>query len=262
LSTGGSISAPSIVSTGQLGLGTTGTNFVVTFSASGLQVENLAGNAFEPLVASGVTASSLSSTTGLSLNTGGSNNVSVFANNGLAVENAAGTAYTTLQAGTVSANNATVLGSVTVPSVLSQSLVSSAQLGLSAAGSNSIIGFANGGLFVENNAGTGFTSVTASAFTPSSDRSLKKNIKPIDNGLDDVMRLKPVSYDWRSTGKHDRGLIAQDVQSVLPELVSKTKLGTLALNYDGVIPELVRGMQQQQAEIKELKLEIAALKKR
>jgi len=52
---------------------------------------------------------------------------------------------------------------------------------------------------------------STTSFNPSSDRRLKENIKPIENAIDKVMKLKPVTYNWINTGIADDGFIAQDL---------------------------------------------------
>lgn len=127
-----------------------------------------------------------------------------------------------------------------------------------------------------------------------SDRSLKENITPIQNALDVIMRLEPASYNYRgngslnglplSTGLH-YGLIAQDVEQVLPALVKNnihtyrdikevelpgpdTELQTIikemeykSLNYVELIPMLIKAVQEQQEKIDELEKELDKLKK-
>jgi hypothetical protein len=88
--------------------------------------------------------------------------------------------------------------------------------------------------------------VYAFSTTTSSDRKLKTNIKPIENALDKVRTLEGVTFDWKDAERGaSAGLIAQDVQAILPELVKETpnmggNTGThLNLNYDGVVGLLV-----------------------
>lgn len=62
-----------------------------------------------------------------------------------------------------------------------------------------------------------------------SDKRLKENITTIDNALDKVMALRGVEYDWTATsrkGTHDIGLVAQEVEEVIPELVTEHELCT------------------------------------
>ena len=100
----------------------------------------------------------------------------------------------------------------------------------------------------------------------SSDLALKENINPISNALDKVSQLGGYSFDWKDTHLEDRGglddmfvkksdvgIIAQEVQKVLPEAVGKREDGTLGVRYELLVPLLVES-------IKELKKEIQSLK--
>ena len=100
----------------------------------------------------------------------------------------------------------------------------------------------------------------------SSDRRLKENISNIPNALDKVNQLNGVTFDWTEAymkqhggedgyfvKKNDTGLIAQDVEQVLPEIVRSNKDGYLGVQYDKVVGLLVEA-------IKELKNEIEFLK--
>ena len=107
------------------------------------------------------------------------------------------------------------------------------------------------------------------AFSSSpSDRELKENIFTIENGLDKVMKLRGVEFDWTATsrkGQHDIGLIAQEVEEVLPEVVSvKTlRVGEFGrdgdekdfktVNYEKMVGVLVEAVKELKAEIEELK---------
>jgi hypothetical protein len=89
-----------------------------------------------------------------------------------------------------------------------------------------------------------------------SDEKLKQDIKPLTNSLKRLAALKGYNYTWKSKEVDDglqTGMLAQEVEKVLPELVTKNQKGELAMNYEGLIPHLVEA-------IKELNKEIAALK--
>ncbi len=116
---------------------------------------------------------------------------------------------------------------------------------------------ANGAQF-QNSDGTGYAPVRGGVYTNASDRRWKKDIRPVGYGLAAAMVLKPSAFTWKATGKRDLGFIAQDVQKVLPELVTADKRGYLGMNYSGVIPVLTRAIQEQQAEIEKLKGELHA----
>ena len=104
------------------------------------------------------------------------------------------------------------------------------------------------------------------------------NIKPLNYGLEDLLKLKPVSYQWKSNPESGTklGLIAQDLLEVVPEVVKdweyefseetrtqkKVKSERLGVYYSDLIPVLINSVQEQQKMIEELKKEIEELKKK
>jgi len=117
---------------------------------------------------------------------------------------------------------------------------------------------------IKNFAGTGL------AGTCSSDRRLKKNITPFGPVLEKVAALQPVHYFWRATEFPDRhfgneqaaGLIAQDVEQVLPELVETDKDGFKAVNYSQLPLLTIQAVKELKAENDALKAETESLKQR
>ena len=103
------------------------------------------------------------------------------------------------------------------------------------------------------------------AWNQSSDRRLKSNITGLNYGLQQVMQLQPVRYNFTATpGKQEVGFIAQDVKKVIPEVVSGiegdiSKNETLGIAYSDLIPVLTKAIQEQQAQIEALNARIAAL---
>ena len=109
-----------------------------------------------------------------------------------------------------------------------------------------------------------------------SDRRIKKNITDLKYGLSDVLKLSAKQYDFDNTGYNlnlsknsQLGLIAQEVQSVIPEVVtndiniekSNGELGSLkGVNYTALIPVLIQAIQEQQLEIQEKNSEILSIK--
>ena len=91
----------------------------------------------------------------------------------------------------------------------------------------------------------------------SSDERLKDNINVINNPIDKIKKIKGVEFDWndkQSTYKgHDIGVIAQDIEKVLPELVSTRDNGYKAVKYDKLTALLIEAVKQQQEQIDELK---------
>ena len=107
----------------------------------------------------------------------------------------------------------------------------------------------------------GSTSVTSPSFLTASDARLKTNIVPIANALSSVMKFTPVDYNKKESigdanyNIKEMGFLAQDVRKIFPELVSEAKDAnkTLAVNYTAIIPLLTKAIQEQQAQIIELK---------
>ena len=93
-----------------------------------------------------------------------------------------------------------------------------------------------------------------------SDARLKTNVKDLPKTLPDIMKLRPVSFNWKSGNISDRGLIAQEVQKIYPDLLDKTSKGYLTMRYAGLIPMLLKGIQEQQEQIEDLQKQIDELK--
>ena len=100
----------------------------------------------------------------------------------------------------------------------------------------------------------------------SSDETLKENIVVIDGALDKLKQIRGVMYDWKDSHiqsrgglddyfvrKHDTGVIAQDVEKVLPEVVAERPDGTKAVRYEklaGIIIQAINELAEQIEEIK------------
>ena len=100
--------------------------------------------------------------------------------------------------------------------------------------------------------------VIAQSTTIASDKRLKENIEVIPNALDKVQALNGVSFDWKKTGEKSAGVIAQEVQGVLPEAVKEvTPVGGgdshLTVNYHALTSILIESIKELKAEIEELK---------
>jgi hypothetical protein len=90
--------------------------------------------------------------------------------------------------------------------------------------------------------------------TQNSDARLKQRISNLKSGLAEVMQLRPVTWTWKKKPEHgvQLGLIAQEVESVLPELVTeKDAEQTKGLNYIGLLPVMIKATQEQQAQIED-----------
>jgi len=106
----------------------------------------------------------------------------------------------------------------------------------------------------------------ANGVIQTSDARLKKNIRDISYGLDEVEGLRPVAFTWRD-GSPDEvhyGLVAQEAAEILPEVVHQRDgpEGTLGLNYGELVPVLIRAVQEQQEQIRKQEETIAGLEER
>ena len=96
-----------------------------------------------------------------------------------------------------------------------------------------------------------------------SDERLKDNIELISNPIEKVNKLRGVEFDWNDksmfrAGKHDYGVIAQDVEKVLPELVKETHTGYLGVDYDKIVGLLIEVVKEQEKRIKELENKVGS----
>jgi len=109
---------------------------------------------------------------------------------------------------------------------------------------------------------TSATDPIADAWTVYSSRRWKENIQSLDGALEKVLRLRGVTFDWKADGKHDLGMIAEEVGKVLPELVAYEENGVDAksLDYARLTAVLVEAVKAQQQQIEQLKQVVSKLK--
>ena len=96
--------------------------------------------------------------------------------------------------------------------------------------------------------------LTSTDYNSSSDKRLKKNVKTVTGALATVDALRGVSFEWKEGSAKAIGMIAQEVQEVLPDVVTTDDNGYMGIKYTNVIGVLVEA-------IKELKAEFEAYKK-
>lgn len=123
------------------------------------------------------------------------------------------------------------------------------------------LGTTNSGFIATNGA-------NAAAFFSGSDQRLKKNIVNLPSALPQIMALRPVQFNWKEDGTIGRGFIAQEIYKVLPQFVSKTDSGIgdsipagvrpWAITESGMVPYLVKAIQEQQAEIAALQAQLGS----
>ena len=98
---------------------------------------------------------------------------------------------------------------------------------------------------------------------------MKDNIRPIESALFKVKQIRGVTFDWNEkSGKieqekgHDVGLIAQEVEKVLPEVIQIREDGIKAIAYEKVVPLLVEAIKEQQTLIEDLSNRIKLLEEK
>ena len=123
-----------------------------------------------------------------------------------------------------------------------------------------------GNFYIRDGSTTRFTFNDNGAFTATndiisqgninstSDVRLKTNIKTLTNPLDKVLQMRGVEYDRIDLeGKHQIGVIAQEIEEVAPELVSSDGDGMKSVSYGNITAILIEAVKEQQKQIDELK---------
>jgi hypothetical protein len=96
--------------------------------------------------------------------------------------------------------------------------------------------------------------ITCTDLNTTSDIILKQNIQTVENALDIVNDLRGVKFEWKENNKPSFGVVAQELQEVLPELVTNTDPKTV--NYNGIIGVLIEAIKEQQRQIEDLRARI------
>jgi hypothetical protein len=147
------------------------------------------------------------------------------------------------------------LGSNLETLTFSNYLISGANYDGSTARTVSVAGTSinTGNTLVARDASGDFTagSITATQYTSTSDISLKENVSTIENALEKVLSLRGVEYDRVESGEHQIGVIAQEVEKIIPEVVYGNEIKSVA--YANIVALLIEAIKEQQKEIEELK---------
>jgi len=124
------------------------------------------------------------------------------------------------------------------------------------------------------NVGIGTLAITATSFNVSSSKRFKKNISTLEYGLDDLLKIKPVKYQYNfdKSGLYTIGFIAEEVSEVIPEVVShqnethkvvsREEGKPVSMDYSKMSAVLVNAVKEQHSKVQELKSNNEALKKR
>jgi len=86
--------------------------------------------------------------------------------------------------------------------------------------------------------------LNATTFNSLSDASVKTNINEISNGLDVINAISGVEFDWKDNGDHSAGVVAQELEKVLPHLVATSDEGMKSVNYAGLTAYLLSAIRE------------------
>ena len=92
---------------------------------------------------------------------------------------------------------------------------------------------------------------TAQDFNSLSDINYKENVNTVESALEKVNQLRGVKFDWKESGLPSYGVIAQELEKVLPELVHGSDPKTV--NYNGIIGVLIEAIKELSKEVSDLK---------
>ena len=128
--------------------------------------------------------------------------------------------------------------------------------------------------------GNGAITATGNITAYASDRRLKTNIKSITNALDKLMKINGVEFDWvenivdigfQPQSMHETGVIAQEIQAVIPDAVTLAPFNKIATDIQGVdneyltvdkekiVPLLIEAIKEQNKEVVDLRARVAIL---
>ena len=96
------------------------------------------------------------------------------------------------------------------------------------------------------------TTVNATNFNSTSDQKLKTNIQTVENALDITEKLRGVSFDWKENETKSYGVIAQELEEILPELVKNGEVKSV--NYNGLIGVLIEAIKELKKEVEKFKV--------
>jgi hypothetical protein len=100
---------------------------------------------------------------------------------------------------------------------------------------------------------------SGTTYNTSSDARLK-DVTGKARGLEVIGQLNPVAYNWKESGQADEGLIAQEIEELVPNAVNQDEDGYYQMDYSKLVVHLIKAVQEQQEQIESLTSEIANLK--
>jgi hypothetical protein len=110
---------------------------------------------------------------------------------------------------------------------------------------------ASGNTIVARDSNGSFTAsvITATDFNSTSDINLKTNISEIESPLDLISKLHGVNFEWKTTNTKSCGVIAQELEEILPQLVHESDDGIKSVNYIAIIGILIEALKELRNDI-------------
>ena len=126
---------------------------------------------------------------------------------------------------------------------------------VAAVGSNQTAEASSTKLYFNPSTGT----LNATIFNTLSDLNTKENIQTLEDAVFKVLQMRGVSFSWKDNGNKSIGVIAQEVQKIIPEIVNTNENGTMSISYDSIIGLLIEAIKEQQSSIEKLEKKINIL---
>jgi len=101
--------------------------------------------------------------------------------------------------------------------------------------------------------------LSATDFNTLSDLTYKENINPINNALNKILGLRGVSYEMKDSKRPALGVIAQEIEHIIPESVSENDNGLKSVSYNHIIAVLIEAIKEQQKIIDDINQKIKKL---
>ena len=99
--------------------------------------------------------------------------------------------------------------------------------------------------------------LNATNFNSLSDATKKENVKTIESATEKTLALRGVTFDWIDTKKGSLGVIAQEVEQIVPDVVSTSSSGEKSVNYGSLVGLLIETIKEQNARIQALEARLA-----
>jgi len=197
----------------------------------------------------------------------GSSDVNIATAGGNIVSTVAGNVVQTVSAGAVTIDgdltvtgNATLSGNILADRIQNGTTsidiqTTSGNANITVGGVSNVAVFTTTGLDITGNI-TATGDVTAQNVNSLSDATLKTNVEPIENAGAVIDALEGKGYDWVDGSGHSYGMIAQEVEKIIPEAVKTDANGIKSVNYQMVIPFLVETVKELRQDIAEIKSQL------